>query len=345
MNLDQDLVVFRKIIQMANSITKKEKKKVEKEAVKPTTKKATKSLKLTTIKKKAKASLLDAPSKKIVIADIPTEIRKVFEEIKLIPHPITSYTEHPAKFNRNNQSVVEINGIGRDAFYRFYYEGIFTIEDFVNAGVAKISRVLGRTEKTGLSVYLKGLAVYQNRVIQIKEPKKISKTPIYLDIETDIFKSRVWMIGIYISKNKEFIQLVADKRHHEPKIIKQCLSILSEHNGEPIISYSGSRFDERILRKRFDEELLEHSHLVFDDILLDIRASYAFPLKAYTLGGLGDFYGYNFKHPNMDGLEVANLYLKHSHDLKKFRGYKKLCDYNEDDVKSLAALVEQIYLK
>jgi len=41
--------------------------------------------------------------------------------------------------------------------------------------------------------------------------------------------------------------LVADKPKDEPKIIKQCLEILSAYPSEPVISYSGSHFDERIL--------------------------------------------------------------------------------------------------
>lgn len=283
--------------------------------------------------------------KTTIVADTPTVIKKTFEKVTLILHPFTNPEEHPVKIKSNNKSVSEINGIGVNTFLKFHSAGIKTVEDFANAGVSIISKVLGWTEKGGLPFYLRGLSVYHNRVIKIKEPKKISQNPIYLDIETDLYQRTVWMIGIYISKTNEFIQLVADKPKDEPKIIKHCLEILSGYPNEPVISYSGSRFDERILRKRFGEENLKHNHLIFDDILLDIKASLAFPIKAYTLGDLGEFYGYNFKHPNMDGLQVAMLYSQYSFDLKKFSGYEKLCDYNEDDVKSMASVVEHIYLK
>ena len=151
------------------------------------------------------------------------------------------------------------------------------------------------------------------------------------------------MIGIFISRTNEFIQLVANKPKDEPKIIKECLDILSEHQNEHIITYSGSRFDERILRKRFDEEGLEHHHLIFEDILLDMKKSFAFPRKSYSLGDLASFFGYNFKHPFMDGLEVASLYSRYANDLTKFRGLKKLCEYNEDDVKSMLGVTENLY--
>jgi predicted RecB family nuclease len=283
--------------------------------------------------------------KKVVVTDTPTVIKKTFEKINLISHNFTEPNEHPTKLKPNKLSVSEINGIGGNTYLKFHLAGIKTVEDFANAGVSKISKILGWTEKGGLPFYLRGLAVYQNRVIKIKSPKNISQSPIYLDIETDLFQRTVWMIGIYITKSNEFIQLVADRPKDEPKIIKQCLEILSDHPNEPVISYSGSRFDERVLRKRFDEEKLKHNHLIFDDILLDIKASLAFPIKAYTLGNLGEFYGYNFKHPNMDGQQVAMLYSQYASDLKKFKGYEKLCDYNEDDVKSMASVVEHIYLK
>ncbi len=336
---------------MAKQTTKKttketNRKKVDdstaKKAVRKTAPKTEKAKPIKKILKKA-TSNPTVKAKKAVVADTPTIIKKTFEKITLIHHLITAPNEHPTKIKPNKLSVSEINGIGGNTYLKFHSAGIKTVEDFANAGVSKISSVLGWTEKGGLPFYLRGLAVYQNRVIKIKTLKNISQSPNYLDIETDLFQRTVWMIGIYITKTNEFIQLVADKPKDEPKIIKQCLEILSDHPNEPVISYSGSRFDERVLRKRFDEENLKHNHLIFDDILLDIKASLAFPIKAYTLGDLGEFYGYNFKHPNMDGQQVAMLYSQYANDLKKFRGYEKLCDYNEDDVKSMAAVVEQIY--
>jgi predicted RecB family nuclease len=319
---------------------------------KPTAKKAvkktapeTEKAKLTKKVVKKATSKSTVKAKKIVVADTPAVIKKTFEKITLISHPFTAPNDHPKKIKPNKLSISEINGIGGNTYLKFHSVGIKTVEDFVNAGVSKISQVLGWTEKGGLPFYLRGLAVYQNRVIKIKALKNISQSPIYLDIETDLFQRIVWMIGIYISKTNEFIQLVADNPRDEPKIIKQCLDILSDHPNEPVISYSGSRFDERVLRKRFDEENLKHNHLIFDDILLDIKASLAFPIKGYTLGDLGEFYGYNFKHPNMDGQQVAMLYSQYANDLRKFGGYEKLCDYNEDDVKSMAFVVEHIYLK
>jgi predicted RecB family nuclease len=318
----------------------KKTKKVAKKTVRKPPVKKTKSN-----TEKAKPLKKTVMAKKVAFVDTPTVIKKNFKKVILIAHPFTEPNEHPTKVSPNKSSISAINGIGGNTYLKFHAAGIKTVEDFANAGVSKISKVLGWTEKSGLSFYLRGLAVYQNRVIRIKEPKNISQSPIYLDIETDIFQRTVWMIGIYITKTNEFIQLIADKPKGEPQIIKQCLEILSDHPNEPLISYSGSRFDERTLRKRFEEEKLKHNHLIFDDILLDIKSSLAFPIKAYTLGDLGEFYGYNFKYPNMDGQQVAILYSQYANDLKEFKGYEKICDYNEDDVKSMASVVEHIYLK
>jgi predicted RecB family nuclease len=327
-----------------NTAKKKVDKPTAKKAVKKTTAKTEKAkLKIKVAKKAVPKRKVKV--KKVIVDDSPTIIKKSFEKISLLSHLFTTPDEHPTEINPNNLSVSRINGIGANTYLKFRRAGIKTVEDFVNAGVSKISQILGWTERGGLPFYLRGLAVYQNRVIKIKEPKTISQNPIYLDIETDFNQRSVWMIGIYIAKSNEFIQLVADKPKHESKIIKKCLEILSDHPNVPVISYSGSRFDERILRKRFDEENLKHNHLIFDDILLDIKASLAFPIKSYTLSELGEFYGYKFKHPNMDGRQVAILYSQYANDLKKFIGYEKLCEYNEDDVKAMASIVEHIYLK
>ena len=46
----------------------------------------------------------------------------------------------------------------------------------------------------------------------------------------------------------------------------------------------------------------------------------------------------------MDERQVAILYSQYASNLKKFNGYEKLFDYKEDDVKSIASIVKQIYL-
>ena len=270
-------------------------------------------------------------------------ISVVTDRPKLIRHFLTHPDKHPKKFKAAKGSVYEIHGIGFKKYSDFNQAGIKTIKQFVEAGIPTVSQVMKYGINGGTQVYLRGLSVYQNRVIKIQEPKRISNQPIYLDIETDLNQSTVWMIGIYITKTNEFIQLVANKPKEEKIILKDCLDILSEHQQEHIISYSGSRFDERVLRRRFDDEGLTHHHLLFEDILIDIKKSFAFPLKSYSLGDLASFYGYNFKYPFMDGMQVAMLYEQHANDLTKFRGYKKLCQYNEDDVKSMVGVVENIY--
>lgn len=207
------------------------KKLTNKKAVdKPTAKKAVKKTAPKTGKAKPTKKVLKQntskptiKAKKVVVADTLTIIKKTFEKITLLSHQLTAPNEHPTKIKPNKLSVSEINGIGGNTYLKFHSAGIKTVEDFANAGVSKISKILGWTEKGGLPFYLRGLAVYQNRVIKIKTPKNISQSPIYLDIETDLFQRTVWMIGIYITKTNEFIQLVADKPKDEPKIIKQCL--------------------------------------------------------------------------------------------------------------------------
>jgi predicted RecB family nuclease len=289
--------------------------------------------KKSTIKQKRTGLNAADKTKFVTIADKP----------KLIRHPITHPEEHPKKFKAFRGSVYDIHGIGFGKYSAFNQAGIKSVKQFVEAGVPKVSQVMGYGINGGTQVFLRGLSVYQNRVIKIQEAKKLSSQPIYLDIETDPFQAVVWMIGIFISRTNEFIQLVANKPKDEPKIIKECLVILSEHQNEHIITYSGSRFDERILRKRFDQVGLEHHQLTFEDILLDIKKSFAFPLKSYSLGDLASFFGYKFKHPFMDGLEVASLYSRYSDNLTKFKGYKKLCEYNEDDVKSMLGVTENLY--
>lgn len=262
---------------------------------------------------------------------------------KLKPHPITLPDERPKKGKLKRGGVDAIQGIGYKKYFDFHRAGIKTLKQFVDAGIPRVSSILGYREEAGRQIYLRGLSVYQNRVIKLDEIMELTQGRVYVDIETDLTQSIVWMIGIYISQTGEFIQLVVNSPRDEKKILKECMDILSQYRNKNIITYSGTRFDERVLRNRFDRRQIPHEHIEFDDILLDIKKSLALPLKSYSLGEVASFYGYKFRHPHMDGMEVAFLYEMHSDDLSSYRGLKKLREYNEDDVKSMAGVVENIY--
>lgn len=266
------------------------------------------------------------------------------ETPKLICHPLTHQDDQPKKIKTTRKNVCDINGVSYKKYFDFQQAGIKTLKQFVKAGIPSIAQVMGRRENGCRQIYLRGLSLYQNRIIKINDPIKLTDQPVYVDIETDSCQSIVWMIGIYISKANEFIQLVANTPKGEQGILKECIEILSEHHNEHVITYSGTHFDERVLRSRFNKARLKHNHLNFEDILLDIKKSLALPLKSYSLGDVASFYGYNFRHPFMDGRQVAMLYEQHARNLSKFKGLKKLREYNEDDVMSMVGIVSSIYL-
>lgn len=270
-------------------------------------------------------------------------IKKSFDKVPLIVHQITEPTEHSDESNFSYRSVYEISGVGRSNYYKLKKEGITTVDEFIDAGLERISKVFGWSEKGVKPIYLRALSLYQNRVIKIKPLSSVSLNPIYLDIETDPTLSIVWMIGLYFSKTNEFIQLIADKPKDEPKIIKQCFNILSDFPDEQIIHYSP--FDKTYLTKRFREENLVSEKMNFKDIYNDLYHSLALPIEKYNLGEVGEFFGYEFRHPYMDGMEVASTYLNYSNGISKYRDFQTLCEYNEDDVKSMFSIVEHLYNK
>jgi predicted hydrocarbon binding protein len=131
------------------------KKKTSKSTAKKVVIKKTKAKRAET---KPKAKSTTRP-KRTATTEAPTLIKKAFKRADLITHAITEQHEHPSKFDESYKSVYEISGIGGNTYVKFYKAGIRIVEDFVNAGLKKISETLGWTERGGLPLFLRALSL------------------------------------------------------------------------------------------------------------------------------------------------------------------------------------------
>ena len=181
-----------------------------------------------------------------------------------------------------------------------------------------------------------------NETYKIAPLELPSEKLIYLDIETEPFGGRIWLIGIQI--DGQFSQLYADDWGQEEEILEKFLDTIRGKPGHTLVSYSGTNFDLRNLeaatgRPGFSPILSRFPHV---DLCSRLRRCFIFPNQSYGLKDLGTFLGYPFRNPDLNGLEVALLYQNHVE--KGVPLDPKVFEYNEDDVKALPYLIERSML-
>lgn len=241
----------------------------------------------------------------------------------------------------------ELDGIyrvGPATAAKFRSAGIDTIEKIVEEGPEGLMSHAGFNERSAANFYIRAKATLEKRIIPLKKLDPIDKDAVFLDIETDLDQSLVWLIGIYFKKTQEFVQLVAETPKEERKILREFLERLNGYSGS-IYTFSGTGFDERVLKNRLDVHGFDSSNLPpFVDIHHAIPSSVALPLKSYSLKSVAAYFGYEYRHPGLDGMTVAIEYLTNYQRSRNKTLLKKLLEYNEDDIRSLPWMLEQISL-
>jgi uncharacterized protein YprB with RNaseH-like and TPR domain/Icc-related predicted phosphoesterase len=239
----------------------------------------------------------------------------------------------------------ELDGIyrvGPATAAKFRAAGIDTIERIVEEGVEGLMKHVGFSERSAANFYIRAKATLEKRIIPLKKLDPIDRNAVFLDIETDLTQSLVWLIGIYFKKTQEFVQLVAETQKEESKILRDFLERLNDYSGS-IYTFSGTGFDERVLKNRLDVHGLDSSNLPpFVDIYHAIQSSVALPLKSYSLKSVAAYFGYEYRHPDLDGMTVAIEYLTNYQRSRNKTLLKRLLEYNEDDIRSLPWLLKQI---
>jgi uncharacterized protein YprB with RNaseH-like and TPR domain/Icc-related predicted phosphoesterase len=235
-------------------------------------------------------------------------------------------------------------GIGPATSTKFKMAGINSIEKIVSKSPEQISKEIGCSLKTAHNYHIHARSVFEKKIIVIQKMTSTVDDALFLDIETDLTQSLVWLIGLYFKKSDKFIQIVAKNPSDEKEILQKFMSIMKTFSGK-IYTFSGTRFDERVLKNRLSIHKIDHSDLPeFIDIYKDIRSSIAFPLKSYGLKSISDYFGYYFRHKDLNGLTVAMEYLVNYQKTKNQKLLQKLLEYNEDDVRSMDWLVNKIVL-
>jgi predicted RecB family nuclease len=168
-----------------------------------------------------------------------------------------------------------------------------------------------------------------------------------LDIETDFRQTYIWLIGLCVGDGGEYHDFFAESPGDEKAILLDFLRFMEGHPETDILTCSGSRFDERTMRSRLSSHGLPTA---LCDRMIDlgpaIRRAVALPIKSERVKDVGRFFGYRYKHPDLDGLDVALLYggsyrgTKHARRRRELG--RKLREYNEDDVRCMPFILAAI---
>lgn len=235
-----------------------------------------------------------------------------------------------------------IFGIGPAKYEMLKEAGLMTLEQLYGVTIEDVSKFLRCNSQFANTILIRARAVYEKKVIPLEKIISIEENSTFLDIETDLQQKLVWLIGVYFKKTGEFVQFVAHTPSEERTILKGFLDKMKDFRGK-IYTFSGTKFDERVLKNRLDHYRMNYGDLAeFIDLMRYIQRSFALPLKSYGLKSIASHFGYNYRHPDLSGMTVALEYLSNYQRTKDKRLMKKLLEYNEDDIRSLPWIMNKL---
>jgi len=239
-------------------------------------------------------------------------------------------------------SLMHLHSIGAAREAMFESLGIKTIRDLAEVqDLGEIARVSSFSVDFLRKLQLRAKSMSENRTYQIAPFALPEEKLVFFDIETDIACERIWLIGVL--KEGRFTRFYADNWKQERKILRDFLRFLEETPNSCLVSFSGTGFDRNVIQRALNrlrmnsDTFSSHPHI---DLCQSLRRSFIFPNQSFALEDFGTYLNYPFKHPDLDGFFVALEYQQHVNEQKRLD--PKVLEYNEDDVRVLAFIVEKI---
>jgi predicted RecB family nuclease len=240
-----------------------------------------------------------------------------------------------------SQSTYYIHGVGPSSTWKLAMCDIQTVGELADhSDLPKLSKESSISQRLLKKLQLRARSIVNRETIQTA-PFQPPVDPIYYDIETDLKCGRVWLIALLT--NGELIQFYADSWNQEKEILEQFMATINELPNHILVSYSGTRFDSRVLTNALKRNKLPHGPFKAKpeiDLCTQLRRSHIFPTRGYGLKELGAYLGYPFRNPGLDGRAVAEHY--HRHVEEGIELDPRVLEYNRDDVKVLEYICDQL---
>ena len=169
---------------------------------------------------------------------------------------------------------------------------------------------------------------------------QIPKAPLmFVDIEAGPDQAYIWLISVLVEGKPDSLRLFYAKTlASEEDILNGFLSYRKEFDGYAICHYGG--FDERLTHRQVTTYGLDSSDLGrWFDLQNSINKSDILPPElSSSLKYVAGHFGYEFRHPDVDGTSVPQMYVRNICKQDEDTA-KRLREYGEDDVRALQCIM------
>ena len=150
------------------------------------------------------------------------------------------------------------------------------------------------------------------------------------DVETNIEQSKVWCIGVWNGREKEFVQFFETR--NERRLLDSLFEYVNNSPNLVPVSFSATGFDQRMLCQSAKRYRLEVPSCFEHEI--DLGSLVVHRTIGMPKGGLkqvAPFFSYEWADPSIDGMFVGMEYSRFLQDGSE-PDWDKLLEYNKDDV-------------
>jgi Icc-related predicted phosphoesterase len=206
----------------------------------------------------------------------------------------------------------------------------------------QVVRALGWSRPAAALPFLAQAHAVTHQVPVVFAPLLLAPAPrLLLDIETDLDNRQIWMVALLDQGTGEFIQLVAPREKDEAAMLK-ALACEIRDRARPLLTWSGSHFDARILGNGYRRWRLPLPPALFaaEDGMIQFKLSIALPLPDWKLGTIADWCGFTYRVPDLTGMQVGALCEEYRR--RGRRPPRDVLYYNEDDVRALEVAMRRL---
>ena len=279
---------------------------------------------------------------RVCVVDISHDLKVTTKWFLVLSDRVVDYSARLLEEGETLNSVINMHGVGCKKAQALELNGIRTVKDVSAAGVAGLVRC-GIVSNTAQKMVKKAESLLGRKAVQLA-PLLIPKAPLmFVDIETDLAQSYVWLISVLVEgKPDSFRWFYAETPADEKDILREFLSYYDGFRGCVICYYAKSGFDERVIKNQITAYNLDGSRLGnWFDLCVAVENSIALPTSSHTLKEVADYFGYAYKHQDMDGFGAAMEYA-HNIGERDESTTQKLLEYGKDDVMSLDHIISNI---
>ena len=276
---------------------------------------------------------------RVCVVDISEELKITTRWFLVLHDKVLDYSARQLEEGETLNSVLNIHGVGYETAQRLELCDIRTVEDVGVVGVEKLC-ACGIGKVTAQRMIKSAEALRSRKAVQLSALVIPEETLMFVDIETDLAQSYIWLISVFIEgKQGSFRQFYAKTPAGEKRALRGFLSYCKRFRRCAICYYSGSGFDERVIKNQITTHKLDGSALGnWFDLCLAIKRSVTLPTGSFALKVVSDYFGHTYRHPGMDGRGAASEYM-HSIGRRDESTTKRLLEYAEDDVMSMHHII------